>query len=194
MIKTKFSKLQNRQRFWECWRSMQRNLGLRTGCVWEIRCRSFSASRRDARWKSSCTPETRRCIGRPRPHCSHARRCPGEFRHISHPIPHHPRTCRTSAIPPTSRKLQTANCRRTLRAKLFWHLFALKRSFSRPEKCMTRWKTFIDKIADKWTLTFPSFHPRTSQEVPGTTFVSEMMRGAIWRVPKVTVPTYEHKI
>lgn len=189
MIKRKFSKLQNRQQFWGCLWCMQRSPGLRIEDAWETRCRSFSASLRDARGRSSCTPETHRCIGRPRPHCSLAKRFPGDSRHISRPTLHHPRTCRTSGILPTNRKLQTANFYRTLRVKLLWHLFALKCSFSRPEKCKTRCETFIDEIADKWMLTLLFFHPRTSQDAPEATLVSEMIRGPIGRLPKGTVPT-----
>lgn len=137
MIKRKLSELQNRQRFWDRWWSTRQSRGLRREGGREARCRSFSASLRDARWRSSCRLETHLCIERPRPRCSLARRCPGDSRHRSRPTLPRPRTCRTSAVPPTSRMLQTASSCRKLRAKLLWHLFALKRSFCRPEKCKT---------------------------------------------------------
>lgn len=192
MIKRKTLKLQNHQRFLDCQWSMRRSLGPRTRNAWPTRCQSFWEFLRDARWRSSCTPETRLCIGRPRLRCSLSRRSLEGYRRISLQNLRHPRTCRVS-MNPTNKKLQTAILCCTLRGKLFWHLFALKRPFYHPEKFKIRKNMCIDKAVDKCTLTLLSFHPKTWHDSPGMTCLSEMILGAMRILPKVTVPTCVEK-
>lgn len=133
MIKRKTLKLQNHQRFLDCWWNKRRSLKSRTQCTRWARCRSSLRSRKDVRCRSNCIPEIHLCIGF-RFRCRPSTRYPEVFRHISLQILRHPRSCRVSAMSPTNKKLQTASSCRTLRVKLFWHLFALKRPLHRPEK------------------------------------------------------------